>query len=122
VAHLMRKMADRGGAAFITSLKLAAIIKSRAYDNGREFAEHSATDRAPGSVAYFADHYSSWQRGSNNNLDDPALQFIPESRPLSTASDKDLAIFQDRRNNRPRKRRPPLEMLTLEFHHAALRN
>ncbi|WP_256378621.1 IS30 family transposase [Methylocystis sp. ATCC 49242] len=93
-------------------------------DRAKEFAEHSATDKALSSVAYFADPYSSWQRGSNENLNCLVRQFIPKSRPLSTVSDKELAMIQDRLNNRPRKRlvyKTPLEVFSHEFHRVALR-
>jgi hypothetical protein len=69
LAKVPRKTADRVSTAIITSLEpIATIVKTLTYDNGKEFAEHSATDKALGSVAYFADPYSSWQRGSNENL------------------------------------------------------
>jgi IS30 family transposase len=125
LAKVPRKTADRVSTAIITSLKpIAAMVATLTYDNGKEFAEHAATDKAPGSVAYFADPYSSWQRGSNENLNGLVRQFIPKSRPLSTVSDKELAMIQDRLNNRPRKRlgyKTPLEVFTHEFHRVALR-
>lgn len=125
LAKVPRKTADRVSTAIITSLKpIAAIVKTLTYDNGKEFADHSATDKALASVAYFADPYSSWQRGSNENLNGLVRQFIPKSRPLSTVSDEELAMIQDRLNNRPRKRlgyKTPFEVLTNEFHRVALR-
>jgi IS30 family transposase len=125
LAKVPRKTADRVSTAIITSLKpIAAMVETLTYDNGKEFADHAATNKALGSVAYFADPYSSWQRGSNENLNGLVRQYIPKSRPLSTVSDKELAMIQDRLNNRPRKRlgyRTPLEVFTLEFRRVALR-
>lgn len=125
LAKVLRKTADRVSTAIITSLKpIAAMVETLTYDNGKEFAEHSATDKALGAVAYFADPYSSWQRGSNENLNGLVRQFIPKSRPFSTVSDKELAMIQDRLNNRPRKRlgyKTPLEVFTHEFRRVALR-
>jgi IS30 family transposase len=83
---------------------IEALVKTLTYDNGEKIAEHSATDEGLGSVAYFADLYSSWQRGSNDNLNGLVCEFIPKSRPLSTVSDKELAMIQDRLNNRLPKR------------------
>ena len=100
------------------------MVETLTYDNGKELAEHSATDKALGSVAYFADPYSSWQRGSNENLNGLVRQFIPKSRPLSRVSDKELAMIQDQLNNQPLKRlgyRTPFEVFTHEFHRVALR-
>ena len=69
LAKVPRKTADHVSTAIITCLKpIAAMVKTLTYDNGKEFSEHAATDKALGSVAYFADPYSSWQRGSNENL------------------------------------------------------
>jgi transposase, IS30 family len=125
LAKVPRKTADRVSTEIITSLSpIAPIVKTLTYDNGKEFAEHSATDKALASVAYFADPSSSWQSGSNENLNGLVRQFIPKCRPLSKVSDKELAMIQDRLNNRPRKRlgyKTPLEVLTHEFHRVALR-
>ncbi len=125
LAKVPRKTADHVSTAIITSLKpIAAMVKTVTYDNGKEFAEHAATDKALGSVAYFADPYSSWQRGSNENLNGLVRQFIPKSRPLSTVSDKELAMIQDQLNNRPRKRlgyKTPLEVFIQSFRRVALR-
>jgi hypothetical protein len=51
-------------------------------------------------------------------------QFIPKSRRLSTVSDKELAMIQDRLNNRRRKRlgyKTPLEVFSHKFGRVALR-
>ena len=46
LAKVLRKTADRVSTAIITSLKpIAAMVETLTYDNGKEFAEHSATDR-----------------------------------------------------------------------------
>jgi transposase, IS30 family len=125
LAKVPRKTADHVSTAIITGLKpIAVMVKTLTYDNGKEFAEHAATDKALGSVAYFADPYSSWQRGSNENLNGLVRQFIPKSRPLATVSKKELAMIQDQLNNRPRKRlgyKTPLEVFTHEFRRVALR-
>ena len=34
----------------------------------KEFAEHARIDEALGSTTYFADPFSSWQMGSNENF------------------------------------------------------
>ena len=83
------------------------------YDNGKEFAHHASIDQALGSTSYFADPYSSWQRGSNENLNGLIRQYIPKARPLSTVSDAELAKIECLLNNRPRKRlgyKTPLEV------------
>jgi IS30 family transposase len=37
-------------------------------DNGSEFAQHAVIDIALDAKSFFADPYSSWQRGSNENM------------------------------------------------------
>ena len=39
----------------------------RTWDNGTEASLHTLVDEALGMLTYFADPYSSWQRGSNEN-------------------------------------------------------
>ncbi len=42
-------------------------VHTLAWDNGSEFAEHALIDIALDAKSYFADPYSSWQRGTNEN-------------------------------------------------------
>jgi IS30 family transposase len=57
-----------------------------------------------GSTAYFADPFASWQRGSNENYNGLLRQYIPKKRHLSTATNAELKMIEDRLNHRPRKR------------------
>jgi transposase, IS30 family len=81
-------------------------------------------DDALDSVSYFADPFSSWQRGSNENLNGLVRQYIPKNRLLSTVTHDELAMIQDRLNNRPRKRlgfKMPNEVVQTSFKSVALR-
>ena len=42
-------------------------IKTLTVDNGPEFSGHEELSERTGIEVYFADPYSSWQRGSNEN-------------------------------------------------------
>ena len=79
-------------------------VKTITFDNGKEFAEHARIDEALGSKTYFADPFSSWQRGSNENFNGLLRQYIPKKRSLSTVTDEELKMIERRLNNRPRKR------------------
>ena len=79
-------------------------VKTITFDNGKEFAEHARIDEALGSTTYFADPFSRWQRGSNENFNGLLRQYIPKKRPLSTVTDEELKMIERRLNNRPRKR------------------
>ena len=83
---------------------LGSRVKTLTVDNGKEFADHQAIDRALGIQTYFADPYCSWQRGSNENFNGLLRQYIPKKRRLETVTDEELTMIQNRINHRPRKR------------------
>jgi IS30 family transposase len=56
------------------------------------------------STAYFARPFASWERGSNENLNGLLRQYIPMKLAMSTVSDEEIRMIQNRLNNRPRKR------------------
>jgi IS30 family transposase len=100
-----RKTSDQVSAAIIQRLKpIASRVKTITYDNGKEFASHRAIDQSLGTTAYFADPFASWRRGSNKNYNDLLRQYIPKKRHLSTVTDEELKMIEDRLNHRPRKR------------------
>ena len=116
LAKVENKTAALVSTAIIKRLKpISKRVQTLTYDNGKEFADHATIDRALGSTAYFADPYSSWQRGSNENLNGLVRQYIPKSRPLSTVTDAELEKIERLLNTRPRKRlgyKTPLEIFT----------
>lgn len=78
-------------------------IKSITGDNGKEFSEHQyITDEY--CDFFFANPYSPWERGSNENLNGLVRQYIPKSADLSAYSDQQILDIQNKINNRPRKR------------------
>jgi len=105
LSHVTRKTSDLVSQAIIKSLApLAQRVRTVNYDNGKEFADHAVVDEALKSTAYFADPFASWQRGSNENFNGLLRQYIPKKRPLSTVTEDELKMIQDRINHRPRKR------------------
>jgi IS30 family transposase len=125
LAKVGNKTAHLVSSAIIDRLKpIAMKVQTLTFDNGKEFSDHAKIDSALGSISYFADPYSSWQRGSNENLNGLIRQYIPKSRPLSTVSDKELARIESLLNNRPRKRlgfKTPHEVFTPSMYTVALR-
>ena len=125
LAKVENKTADLVSTAIIKRLKpISKRVLTLTYDNGKEFAHHATIDRALGSTAYFADPYSSWQRGSNENLNGLIRQSIPKSRPLATVTDAELAKIEMLLNTRPRKRlgyKTPHEIFTNSITRVALR-
>jgi IS30 family transposase len=114
LAKVENKTADLVSTAIIKRLMpISERVQTLTYDNGKEFANHASIDKALGSTTYFADPYSSWQRGSNENLNGLIRQYIPKSRPLSTVTDAELAKIEMLLNTRPRKRlgyKTPIEI------------
>ncbi|MEZ4910093.1 MAG: IS30 family transposase [Saprospiraceae bacterium] len=53
---------------------------------------------------YFADPYSSWQRGSNENLNGLIRQYFPKKTNFDKVSKEDVKMVENQLNKRPRKR------------------
>ena len=79
-------------------------VHSLTFDNGKEFAGHETIARLLKADCYFADPYSSWQRGSNENTNGLIRQYFPKKTDFTTLSDKEIAEVERKLNNRPRKR------------------
>ncbi|OGK16189.1 transposase [Candidatus Roizmanbacteria bacterium RIFCSPHIGHO2_01_FULL_39_12b] len=66
-------------------------------------------------VAYFADPYSSWQRGGNENGNLWIRYYFPKGTDFSKVSKEELKDVEWELNTRPRKRldfQTPLEVFT----------
>lgn len=72
-------------------------------DRGKEFACHAHLETTHNLHVYFADPYSSWQRGSNENANGLLREFFPKGTDLARVYDGDLAHSLDLINHRPRK-------------------
>jgi IS30 family transposase len=73
-------------------------------DNGLEFAGFKSIGKHLGIDIYFADPYSPWQRGSNENLNGLIRQYLPKGSDLTTLTQPHLNTITQKLNNRPRKR------------------
>ena len=83
--------------------EIKPFIKSITGDNGKEFSEHQfITDEY--CDFYFANPYSPWERGSNENLNGLVRQYIPKSSDFSNYSENRILEIQNKLNQRPRKR------------------
>ena len=53
---------------------------------------------------YFAHAYSSWERGSNENLNGLIRRYLPKKTDFQTISDEEIHLIEHLLNSRPRKR------------------
>lgn len=78
-------------------------FKTGTTDRGKEFACWKDIKNKLGLTLYFADAYSSWQRGSNENSNGLLREFYPKKTDLARVSQKDLTHNLFLINSRPRK-------------------
>jgi IS30 family transposase len=78
--------------------------KTLTWDRGIEMAKHHTITSRTGISVYFADPYSPYQRGTNENTNGLLREYLPKSTDLSIHSAADLQAIQDELNDRPRKR------------------
>jgi transposase, IS30 family len=90
----------------------AANPRTITYDRGTEFADYETIQKQTNSRIYFADAYSSYQRGTNENLNGLIRQYCPKRSDFKLLTERQVNIIQNKLNNRPRKRynwRTPVE-------------
>ena len=89
--------------------------RSLTLDRGTENAEWKAF----GLPVYFCDPYSSWQKGSVENVIGLLRRYLPKGKDLATVTPSQLKALQDTLNHRPRKClgfKTPYEVLSSHYH------
>jgi IS30 family transposase len=109
------KSADIVTAATISLLELykAAVLTITA-DNGKEFAYNEKMTAALDATMYFANPYSSWHRGWNENTNGLLRQYWPKKTSFRKVTNRNVTSVIVTLNNRPRKKlnyqTPPSKM------------
>jgi transposase, IS30 family len=90
-------------------------------DRGKEMAEHERLAERLAIRVFFADPYSPWQRGTNENTHGLLRQYLPKGTDLSGYTPRELNAIAHRLNTRPRKClnwATPLEVYAHLRHHS----
>ena len=100
---LTRKTALQTAEAVIAKLS-RYIAYTITFDNGSEFTQHELITEALGIPVYFADPYSSWQRGANENSNRQLRAYLPKRSDIRDLTQKELDNIAWEMNNKPRRR------------------
>ena len=105
---LLQKLANRSPdtlaeAVFKQLAPLADKVLTITSDNGLEFMRHERIANQLDADFFFADPYSSWQRGAIENTNGLVRQYFPKKTDFSLVAQSYFQQVCDRLNNRPRK-------------------
>lgn len=84
-------------------------------DNGKEFAQHARLAGLLPEGVYFARPGHPWERGTNENTNGQARQFVPKGTNFAEVSHVKIRQIENLLNERPRKRhafKTPIEVFT----------
>ena len=73
-------------------------------DNGSEFSRHEVISRQLNAPVFFADSYSSWQKGAIENTNKLIRQYIPKGTDFNGLTDEYIHSVQLKINRRPREK------------------
>jgi IS30 family transposase len=126
IRKIENKQADTFNHASLAAFKTipGALRHTLTADNGTEFAKFKQLERRLDIQVYFADPYSPWQRGTNENTNGLIREFFHKGMDLTDVCHRQVAKAQRLLNNRPRKclgYRTPREVLN-KLPRVALRN
>jgi len=97
-ATSVREAFERELASLPEQMKL-----SMTYDRGKEMTEHKLFTEHTKMKVYFADPYSPWQRGTNENTNGLIREFFPKGIDFTKVTRRQIKHVQDLLNGRPRK-------------------
>lgn len=79
-------------------------VQTITVDNGTEFHEYAALERATATRFYFATPHHAWERGTNENTNGLLRQYLPKRASMVRLTQGDCNRIAAKLNRRPRKR------------------
>lgn len=79
-------------------------VRTITVDNGTEFHEYAALERATATRFYFATPHHAWERGTNENTNGLLRQYLPKRRSMAHLTQHECNRIAAHLNRRPRKR------------------
>lgn len=103
VSKIVQDMRAETVSNAIYSLFEGIPIETLTLDRGSEFADFRKMEEDLSAPIYFADPYSPWQRGSNENVNGLLRFFFPKGTNFKNISQNQLDFVVELINTRPRK-------------------
>ena len=82
---------------------MGSICKSITNDNGFEFRSHQYESAVLNIPIYFTNPYSSWEKGTCENINGLIRQYFPQNTPMKEVTDEKVKHVAELLNSRPRK-------------------
>lgn len=107
--YLAVKMPDRTSTSLEKAFGVIAAsfpkgtFQTATVDRGKEFDCYERLESVHNVAIYFADPYSSWQRGTNENANGLLREFFPKGKDFAEVSEEELVHALHLINSRPRK-------------------
>ena len=79
-------------------------VRTITVDNGTEFHDYAAIERATPARFYFATPHHAWERGTNENTNGLLRQYLPKRQSMARLTQHDCDHLAAKLNRRPRKR------------------
>jgi IS30 family transposase len=105
MAKVINKTSASVSSAIVDKLKtMATRVKTLTFDNGKEFEGRANIGEQLQSMVYFARPFDSWERGGNENFTVLLRQYIPKKSSISTGTDEEIRMIQNRLHKRDLER------------------
>jgi len=103
IKKLARKTAELTSSSIIFALQIYNIIQllTITYDNGSEFCWHDKVNKELNMQSFFCNPYSSWEKGTVENLNGLIRRFFPKRTDFDKITDEEIQYVEDWINNRP---------------------